>query len=246
MASSDALLVFAKAPIPGRVKTRLLRCVSAPTAAAIHKACVKDTLHLAHQIAGCDVFVFASGGLSFFRTQHRRHLHETFRRVRRVLPQRGRDLGARLENAFRKIFQMGYRGVVVIGTDTPWMGPARVQRAFQNLTGADVVVGPCEDGGYYLLGARRFLPDLFRGIPWGTSRVCKATLRAAASCGARKHVLSLDFDLDRPRDLRRVDKMLSLRPGRAPQLAELLKILSCGKGVTPGERSRGARRRRLR
>jgi rSAM/selenodomain-associated transferase 1 len=216
MSGSRALLVFAKTPKAGKVKTRLLAGVSAEVAAALHEACIADTLQLLRKRRGCDVFVFAAGGTSYFR----RLVKKLGRDVHvRVLPQRGAELGARMENAFRKCFAMGYRKVVVIGTDTPWMGVERVRRAFAVLKEKDVVIGPAEDGGYYLLGMRKMVAEIFRGIPWSTERVLELTVRAAADAKLRKKLLRRDFDLDRPEDLKRAARMLKRTPRVAPALA---------------------------
>ncbi len=226
MAISNALLIFAKAPQPGRVKTRLLGAVSANTAAELHKACLEDTLLLARRAGACDVFFFGAGDLSFFSVLRRRSSFPRFpAAARRVFAQRGPDLGARLEHGFRKMFRCGYRKVVVIGADTPWMGAARIRQAFRFLSKADVVLGPSADGGYYLLGLRRCVPQLFRGISWGTSRVLGQTLRAVSLAGASKKVLPLEFDLDRPADLIRASRLLSKNSARAPHLARMLKAL---------------------
>ncbi len=153
MSGSRALLVFAKTPKPGKVKTRLL------------------------------------------------------------------ELGVRMENAFRKCFAMGYREVVVIGTDTPWMGAERVRKAFSELKANDVVIGPAEDGGYYLLGMQKFVPEVFRGIPWSTERVLELTLKVVERGKLRGKLLRRDFDLDRPEDLKRAGRILKRRPRVAPALA---------------------------
>ena len=226
MTSPNALLIFAKAPVTGRVKTRLLPAVSAAGAAEIQKACIADTLRMAGKVRGCDLFLFGAGDAAYFQALARRAPSGQPRlRAPKLWPQRGRDLGERLENAFRQVFGRGYRRVVVIGTDTPWMGAARIGEAFRALAQNDLVLGPCRDGGYYLLGLRRFLPEFFRGIPWGTSRACRATLRAARRCGAKRKILRMDFDLDRPADLRRAERLLSQRPGRAPNLAGTLEAI---------------------
>jgi rSAM/selenodomain-associated transferase 1 len=211
-----ALLVFAKTPNPGKVKTRLMAAVSARDAALLHAAGIADTLRLVRQMRGCDGIIFAAGGTSYFRRVVKKFGNGA--RVQ-VLPQRGADLGARMENAFRKCFAKGYREVVVIGTDTPWMGAERVLRAFAELKTVDVVIGPADDGGYYLLGMQKMVPDIFEGIPWSTERVLGLTLEAIARCKLRKKLLRRDFDLDRPEDLRRAAKLLKKRPRRAPALA---------------------------
>ena len=222
MSGSRALLVFAKTPKPGKVKTRLLTAVSADVAAALHAACIEDTLRLARQMRGCDAFVFAAGGTGYFRRFVKKQ--GSVARMQ-VLPQRGADLGARMENAFRKCFAMGYREVVVIGTDTPWMGVERVRRAFAVLKANDVVIGPAEDGGYYLLGMRKMVAEIFRGIPWSTERVLELTLKQIAPLKLRKKLVWRDFDLDRPEDLERTARMLKRRPWVAPRLtAAILKV----------------------
>jgi uncharacterized protein len=216
MSGSRALLVFAKTPKPGKVKTRLRAAVSPEVAAALHEACIEDTLQLVRKMRGYDVFVFAAGGVSYFRALVKKQ--GSGARVR-VLPQRGADLGARMEGAFRKCFAMGYREVVVIGTDTPWMGAERVRRAFAELKANDLVIGPAEDGGYYLLGMRMFVPEIFRKIPWSTGRVLELTLKVVGKAKLRGKLLRRDFDLDRPEDLRRAARMLKRRPRLAPALA---------------------------
>jgi uncharacterized protein len=216
MSGSRTLLVFAKTPKPGKVKTRLLAAVSAEVAAALHKACIADTLRLVRKMRGCDVIVFAAGGTGYFRELVKKQKGGA--RVR-VLPQRGADLGARMESAFRKCFAMGYREVVVIGTDTPWMGAQQVRKAFAELKVNDVVIGPAEDGGYYLLGMRRFAPGIFRGIPWSTERVLELTLKVIVKGKLRGKLLRRDFDLDRPEDLRAAATKLKRSPVLAPALA---------------------------
>ena len=216
MSGSRALLVFAKTPKPGKVKTRLLAAVSADVAAALHAACIEDTLRLARKMRVCDVFVFAAGGTSYFLRLVKKQ--GSGARMQ-VLPQRGTDLGARMENALRKCFAMGYREVVVIGTDTPWMGVERVRRAFAVLKANDVVIGPAEDGGYYLLGMRKMVAEIFRGIPWSTERVLALTLQKTVVLKLRMKLLRRDFDLDRPKDLQRAERMLKRRPQVASALA---------------------------
>jgi rSAM/selenodomain-associated transferase 1 len=219
MSGSRALLVFAKTPKPGKVKTRLLAAVSADVAAALHAACIEDTLRVVRKMRGCDAFVFAAGGTGYFRRLVKKQGSSA---RMQVLPQRGSDLGARMENAFRKCFAMGFREVVVIGTDAPWMGVERVRRAFAELKANEVVIGPAEDGGYYLLGMRKMVAEIFQGIPWGTERVLELTLEVIAEQKVRGKLLRRDFDLDRPEDLKRAAGMLKRRPRVASALAAVI------------------------
>jgi len=219
MSVSRALLVFAKAPKPGNVKTRLLPAVSPKEATDLHAACIVDTLRLSRGLRRVDVLWFTAGGPGHFR------------KLRKIQPgttpatfsQRGGNLGARLEHAFGKGFRAGYREIVVIGTDTPWMGSARLRAAFVALRAADVVIGPAEDGGYYLLGMNKPIPEVFRDIPWSTDGVLTATLKAISRAKLRVKLLPKDFDLDRPKDLQNARRLLKTKPRLAPALAAAIR-----------------------
>ncbi len=137
--------------------------------------------------------------------------------------QQGRGLGERLERAFREVFRRGARKVIAIGVDTPWMGRGRLRVAFDWLDRADVVLGPCADGGYYLIGMRGLASGVFREVGWGTGTVLAATRRALESARASYRLLPPDFDLDRWEDLERARAMLRKHPGRAPALAAWIK-----------------------
>jgi rSAM/selenodomain-associated transferase 1 len=209
-----ALLIFAKVPRPGAVKTRLQSAVSPEQAAELHKACISDTLRLARGVARCGVLVCSAGSTAYFEKRRNGKM--------RVFPQRGANLGERLENAFRKMFRMGFREVVVIGTDSPWMGTECLRNAFATLSRNDLVLGPTVDGGYFLLGLSKFVPELFRGIPWSTENVCEQTLRAAQRAELSTKLLAKEFDLDRPEDLLRAGRMLKKNPLRSPALAKAI------------------------
>jgi rSAM/selenodomain-associated transferase 1 len=215
-------MIFAKPPEPGRVKTRLLPALSPQQAADVHRACLQDSLALVNRIPGCQKCLRVAAELN--QTQELAAALGLGRGWR-VDIQRGRNLGERLHEAFDLVFRSGCRKVVVVGTDTPWMSGERLLRALAWLDAADVVLGPCTDGGYYLLGARRLVPQMFLGIPWSTSRACEATLRALEKAHAKYRLLPRDFDLDRPEDLERAAQLLRRNPARAPQLAQWMNEL---------------------
>ncbi len=114
------------------------------------------------------------------------------------------------------------------------------------LDSADVVLGPCADGGYYLVGARRRVPRIFRDIPWSTSQVFGVTLRALEKAGASYRLLPRDFDLDRPEDLARAAALLREDAQRAPALARFLRELNLDSASRSSRRRPPARRRRTR
>lgn len=219
MPRDSALVIFAKPPVPGRVKTRLLVTLSPSQAAALHRACLQDTLALLAAVPACSRWLMVAGSNEEARVlAHEMGLGAGWN----VCTQFGRDLGARLERAMGRLFAAGTRRVLVVGTDAPWIGPQRLRQALQCLEADDVVIGPAADGGYYLVGARRPVGEIFRGVPWGRSQVMAATRRTLEESRIHFRLLRPDFDLDRPADLARAAEMLRASPQRAPALAAWL------------------------
>lgn len=110
--------------------------------------------------------------------------------------QQGKGLGARMEHAFRQAFEEGAAKAVIIGSDCPGLRPGHLRQAYRALGQADVVAGPSEDGGYYLLGMNRLHPPLFSGIDWSTGRVLEQTLRACRRQGLEWALLETLNDVD--------------------------------------------------
>jgi rSAM/selenodomain-associated transferase 1 len=236
------LLLFTKPPRAGRVKTRLIGFLSPQQAADVHRACLADAIRLAESARECQLALVVAGSPRAARALAR---ELRLGRRWRVETQRGRDLGRRMERALADAFRAGARKAVILGTDTPWMNRSRIRGAFAALASADVVLGPSRDGGYFLLGARRIVPQIFRGIAWGTPRVLPLTLRALRKVRIRYRLLREDFDLDTPRDLARAEKMLRRDPSRAPALARCLQELKLvrrsSRRPPPARRSRTPR-----
>jgi hypothetical protein len=109
-----------------------------------------------------------------------------------------------MENAFKEVFLEGFNEVLVIGTDIPDLTPSLIDIAIKALKGSDAVIGPCYDGGYYLIGFKKktFLSDTFKGIQWSTERVFKDTMVVFTKKGYKVHVLPKLRDIDRIEDLR--------------------------------------------
>jgi rSAM/selenodomain-associated transferase 1 len=128
------------------------------------------------------------------------------------------DLGERLASLFYTSFRRGARRVVVLGSDSPTLPLQVVQDAFDALDRVDVVVGPASDGGYYLLGARIFVPDLFRGITWGTSEVLQQTRRVLQTTRTSHENLVPWYDVDRARDLERLREEIGYLQRSRPEL----------------------------
>lgn len=143
---------------------------------------------------------------------------------RRCFPQRTGDLGRRIAHALRVVERRGARAVLALGADAPHVSRRALARAARALAGgADVVLGPATDGGYYLVGARAPAPDaLFSGIPWSTSRVLAATRKRCRELGLSVASVAKDFDVDGPRDLARLRRLMG---GRARDLRETRAVL---------------------
>jgi hypothetical protein len=220
----SAIVVFCKPPIAGRVKTRLIGALmgtmTAREAAEVHAACAQDTIAMVNGIRGAGKWLYVAADRAAARRMASRwRLGSDWK----VVTQRGADLGERMRNAIEEQLRAGADKVVILGTDSPWMGRERIARALRLLDKADVVLGPSEDGGYYLIAARRVVPQMFSGIHWGTSEVLPKTQRALRATRTKFHLLPRDFDLDRPEDLRRVARMVARGKLRAPALAQFVR-----------------------
>jgi hypothetical protein len=128
------------------------------------------------------------------------------------------DLGARLSGFFEGAFRLQARRVVVLGSDSPTLPLEIVDDAFEELARTDVTLGPAADGGYYLLGCRLFLPDLFRGISWGSELVLRQTREAIDRLGHRYRLLPPWYDVDLPRDVERLREEIGFLGRTQPAL----------------------------
>ena len=198
----ERLVVFARAPYLGRVKTRLTPPLTQQQALDLHRALVEDTLERLAR--------FRRPGL-----EHWLYLSEPSSPEQLdVAPtwssalQTGDDLGARMEGAFRQAYEDGRERVVIVGSDSPTLPLDYLDQAYQALAAHDVVLGPAEDGGYYLVGSSRFVPELLRGITWGSSRVLEQSTEALSRASRSFHLLSSWYDVDTADDLLRLEKEL--------------------------------------
>lgn len=190
------LIVFARYPTPGRVKTRLIPTLGEDRAARLQDHLTRHTLDQAAALASrrrIDVEVRFTGAL----LPAMRHRYGT---EFAYVDQGGGDLGERLARAASDAAQPA-RPVVIIGSDCPSITADVLESAFEAMGDRDVVVGPAHDGGYYLVGFRRFVAGLFTNIPWSTSDVCTMTYRAVASAGMTYMLLDQLGDIDLPADL---------------------------------------------
>jgi rSAM/selenodomain-associated transferase 1 len=196
---SAALAIFAKAPVAGQVKTRLCPPLTAEQAAKLYECFLLDTVARACSLTGVRVFLAITPvGTEPFRALLSFPVN--------YLPQRGATLGEREANVFADLLQQGFSRIVIIGSDIPTLPPAHLHAALACLEepGNDVVIGPSDDGGYYLIGARAPHPTLFQDIAWSTPTVCAETLARARRAGLHVARVPSWHDVDNADDLRKL------------------------------------------
>jgi rSAM/selenodomain-associated transferase 1 len=201
LTSHAALVIFAKAPIPGEVKTRLCPPLTPDEAATLHGSFVLDMLERTklavaklqlpfHRYLACT----PSSDLVFFKIMEERQ-------GVRLLDQVGEDLGRRMHRIFLDLFAKGYEQVIIVGTDVPTLPLSVYQEAFVMLGRSDMVLGPALDGGYYLIGLKQPAEQLFTGVPWSTDQVLAVTQQNAKALGLSVGLTTLWRDVDTITDL---------------------------------------------
>ncbi|HHT9135544.1 MAG TPA: TIGR04282 family arsenosugar biosynthesis glycosyltransferase [Candidatus Avalokitesvara rifleensis] len=197
MSTEDVLMIFVKYPEPGKVKTRLAKTLGAKEAARLYRIMAEDVIRrLGTNVHGkYDTIIF------FDPPDRASDIKDWLGNGRSYTPQSGRDLGEKLANAFHTVFNSGARRAVVIGTDCLSITGEIITEALQHLEKKDVVIGPAEDGGYYLLGLSRNIPELFDSVDWSTDKVFRQTVEKAQRLGLSHTTLEPLKDLDEPSDL---------------------------------------------
>lgn len=203
---SDRLIVFTRYPLAGKAKTRLIPAIGAEAAAVLQRQMTEHTLRQAwiwqmgvENAAGSVTVWFARFEASEAIDQQQ--MQDWLGTQWCYQPQAAGDLGDRLIQAIQSAFAAGMQRVVTIGTDCPGLDASRMRQAFAALNRADVVLGPAIDGGYYLIGLRRLVPELFQGIAWSTETVLQQTVAIADRLGLSVAYLEPLADVDRPEDL---------------------------------------------
>jgi rSAM/selenodomain-associated transferase 1 len=209
-----SVAIFAKTPLAGRVKTRLVPPLTPREAAGVARACLEETLGRFPARVPAAWTLFLDG-------EPDEGLRAAAARAGAgIEPQGAGDLGSRLERAFEKLRGEGARRIVAIGADSPTLPPERIGEALEFLRSRDAVIGPAEDGGYYLVGLSREAGDLFRDTPWGTGDVARVTAERALARGLRLERLPSWYDVDDAPSLRRL--VNETRAGGYPALARMI------------------------
>ena len=191
------LVVVAKAPVPGEVKTRLHPQLTIDEATDLYRCFLQDRIKEIGRLTEIDL------AISYTPEESKEYFSRFITNGFHLFPQRGKNLGERLSNIFKDKLADKYDAVSIIDSDTPDLPRSIVQQSFQLLlsNGVDAVFGPCDDGGYYLVAMRRPQPDLFQHIPWSTEAVLAATLERASAIGLKAELLPRWNDLDTFEDL---------------------------------------------
>ena len=206
------LVIMAKAPKPGMVKTRLTESLPSPAVTALYRCLLEDTLALAKSLTSVKVAVMCP-------ESDQAELAHLLGDTVPVVAQEGEGLAAGLTSVFRHFTAPGRQRVIAFNSDSPHLAPSVLGSAFEMLTTHDVVVGPTHDGGYYLVGAKAAHPSLFEGGSMGTRSALDRLL-------TRTKVLELStgftepfYDIDVADDLLLLARELRLAPGKAPRTA---------------------------
>ncbi len=205
----ERLIIFTRYPEPGKTKTRLIPALGAQGAARLQRQMTEYTLdrvrQLQHQRPTTLEVRFAGGDLTLIRSWLGFDLV--------YQPQGEGDLGTRMARSLSVAFQDGIDRAVIIGTDCPGLNAELMALAFEVQLSHDLVLGPALDGGYYLLGLRYFIPELFIGINWGTSEVLQQTVNIAKKLNLCIAYLPQLADVDRPEDLHIWEQRKGLEEG---------------------------------
>lgn len=194
-----AVIIMAKTPQPGTVKTRLCPPLLPWEAASLYRCFMLDTIDTVRRLKAIQpVLAYTpAGGRAFFADVAPDFI---------LILQEGNDLGAKMTSCFVQLFARGYTAIVLIGSDLPTLPLSHLQLASALITRPhiDVVLGPSEDGGYYLIGLRRLHRELFESMTWSTDQVFAETVRRAHAKGLRIARVPSWYDIDSAADLERL------------------------------------------
>jgi uncharacterized protein len=215
----NALAVMAKAPVAGQVKTRLMPALTPEQAAELSRALLVDQLNQLQELDKVGLYI------AFAPDDARALIEELVPPRFQLFPQRGEDLGARMQAVFATVFAIGHANLLLIGGDLPPVPVSFFEEAYGFLKAADrrVVLGPSRDGGYYLVGCNQPTPQIFEGMSWSHGEVLAQTRDKLASLGIDYHLLPSWMDIDTPDDLRYLQSALS--PALERALPNTLRVL---------------------
>ena len=213
--ANRTLVIMAKAPRLGSVKTRLAERLSPQAVTELYRCLLNDTIALAQALNHVEIAVMCPAS-------DVDDLSRAVAKIVRIVPQTGQGLAAGLASVFNHFASSGQRRVIAFNSDSPHLPAAVLQTAFDVLQACDLVVGPTNDGGYYLVGAKASHPDLFTSDGMGTGNALEALLTRARALGLSVHLTDPFYDIDVTADLTQLAEELQRIPGKAPRTAKWL------------------------
>ena len=198
----NAVILFARDPVLGQVKTRLGSSLDDETILRLYTCFVEDSLKKIRQVDNADCFV----GIS--PENHSGFFNGIEGSDTRLFVQQGKDLGDKMRQAFVDRFADGYKKVVIIGSDSPSLPVSYINQALAS--DKDLILGPSTDGGYYLIAMSGKVSEVFEGIAWGTGQVLDETLNCVKKVGISMELLPVWYDVDLLEDLKFLKTHLEL------------------------------------
>lgn len=186
----EALIIFVRNPVLGKVKSRLASTIGGEKALQVYKHLLNHTKSITEKLPLAKFVYYADAVTE----------NDIWNGYEKKL-QCGNTLGERMQMAFSELFSAGYSGICIIGSDCHAISSADIESAFEKLNQHDLVIGPAADGGYYLLGCKKNIPELFINKKWGSPAVLEATLADAVKLKLSVYKLQMLNDIDEEKDL---------------------------------------------
>jgi rSAM/selenodomain-associated transferase 1 len=213
--TNRTLVIMAKAPRLGSVKTRLAESLSLQAVTELYRCLLNDTIALAQALDHVEIAIMCP-------TSDAEDLSRAVAKTVQIVPQTGQGLAAGLASVFAHFAAPSHQRVIAFNSDSPHLPASVLESAFDVLGACDLVVGPTHDGGYYLVGAKASHPGLFTSDGMGTANALEALLTRARELGLSVHVTDPFYDVDVAADLSHLAKELQRLPGKAPRTAKWL------------------------
>jgi len=211
MENKNLLIVFVKNIRLGKVKTRLAQTIGDENAFLIYKELVKITEKATQQLQNCAIQIFFSDVI----------IKTKWKGCEKFI-QQGNNLGEKMQHAFQQGFASGYEKIVLIGSDLPDISAPIIQQGFDALNSNDIVFGPAEDGGYYLVGMNKLHPTIFQNKPWSNEELLSVTLKELSDY--KLQLLPFLNDIDVYEDLKKHPSLLQLIEKSETSNLKLIKI----------------------
>ena len=213
--ANRTLVIMAKAPRQGSVKTRLAESLPLQAVTELYRCLLNDTIALAQRLDHVEIAIMCPAS----------DVEDLSRAVAKtvpIVPQTGQGLAAGLASVFAHFAAPGHQRVIAFNSDSPHLPASVLESAFDVLEACDLVIGPTHDGGYYLVGARASHPGLFSSDGMGTANALEALLTRARALGLSVNLTDPFYDIDEAADLSQLADELLRLPGKAPRTAKWL------------------------